>query len=221
MLIATRSLAVALAAVALSPVAHAQDQGSGVALDLDTSQRTGAGWYLRGGPMINKFEDTDFSIFNVEFETGGGIALAGGYDFGPVTSNPPEDFNIGLRAEAELSFVGADVDSVAGTNVDGEIMAASLFVNGFVDVDFPGPVTVFAGLGLGNNAVDVDIDGIVDDDDTAFGAQFMLGIEVDIKNGWTAYAMGRHKRYDDMRFGTLEVDDLESTAVSAGVRYSF
>ncbi|MFG0305414.1 MAG: outer membrane protein [Phycisphaerales bacterium JB040] len=214
-------------AVLAQPGEASYEEAEDVTLDLDTSERGAAGehgvsgWYLRGGPVAHRFDDTDFSIFGVDFESGGGVLVAGGYDFGPVTGNPPRDFNIGLRAEAEFSALHSDVDSVAGTSVNGDIGAASLYVNGYVDFDFPGPVTLFAGLGIGNNAVAVDIDGFVDDEDTALGAQFMLGLEVDIRSGWGAYVNVRHRRYDDMEFDGLEVDDLENSAISAGVRYSF
>jgi|GEM_PF-2784112 len=218
--VTTRQLAV-LACLLAPHAAIAQDQPEEVTLDLDTAQRTGAGWYLRGGPVAHRFDDADFSIFNVDFETGGGVQVAGGYDFDPFTDNPPEDFNIGFRAEAEFTALHADVDSVSGSSVNGDLGSVSLFVNGYVDFDFPGPVTLFTGLGVGNNVVGVDIDGFVEDHDTAFGAQFMIGLEVDIKHGWGAYVTARHRRYQDMEFDGLEVDDLENTAIAAGVRYSF
>lgn len=229
------TLAAAFGAAWLSPVASAQDEGgplAGNALEPEnratgygndvrypTSARMG--WYLRGGPMVQRYGDADFSIFEVEFETGGGFSIAGGIDFGSLTGVRPNQFNLGARAELELSGMAGDVDTVAGVPASGEVDATGLFVNGFLDFDFAGPVTLFTGLGLGHNRVEVDIDGFVDDDDSALGVQLMIGLEFEIDDDWLLYAMSRARWYDDMSFDGLDTEDFNSSSFEFGVRYSF
>jgi len=182
-----------------------------------------SGMYLRVGGMLQRYGDVDFAIFDVTFETGTGFALAAGYDFGPVTDVTPgsDEFSLGIRAELELAYQTGDIDKIAGVSVDGEVESTSILVNGFLDFDFSGPVTLFVGLGLGSGKIRADIPGFLVDEDTVLTAQVQIGLEFEISDQVSFYTALKSQAYDDIEMTGIFVENFNNASIEAGLRFTF
>ena len=172
---------------------------------------------------------------DTDFDTGFGLGLAYGRDFGAFGSSR-------LRGEVELSYSGSDVDSIAFSgngpageiNVDGDISTTRLFGNLLVDFDTGGAFTPYLGAGLGVARVDADLSygaGVrLDDRDTAFSAQLIAGTSYALSDSLSLTGDVRYIRdfgVELQRFaptgaltGTVE-DDIDTVAVNVGLRFRF
>lgn len=203
------------------------------------------GAYIQGFVGYSQLQDTDFSgtiggssqTVDTDFDGGYGLGIAFGKEI-PQWSND----SIGTRIELELSYRDNDVDGVnfsgngpaAEANVSGDITQTSLFANILFDFKQSGPLTPYAGFGLGATYSDIDFaygPGVeLDDSDTSFAAQLIAGVAYDI-NANTAFTVdARYSRAFDVSSerlapngaltGTVE-DDLDTFSVNFGLRYSF
>ncbi|NVO56178.1 porin family protein [Rhodobacteraceae bacterium B1Z28] len=210
-----------------------------------SAQSLSDGTYIQGFIGYSQLQDSDFSgtiggagqSVDTDFDGGYGLGLAIGTEI-PQWSNDI----IGTRIELELSYRDNDVDGVNFTgngpgseaNVSGDISQTSLFANVLFDFKQSGPLTPFAGFGLGATYSDIDFSygpGVsLDDSDTNFAAQLIAGVAYDL-NATTAFTVdARYSRVFDVSSdrlapngastGSVE-DDLDTFSVNFGVRYRF
>lgn len=203
------------------------------------------GLYIQGFAGYSDLQDSDFSgtiggasqSVDTDFDGGFGLGVAIGTEI-PQWSND----SIGTRVELELSYRDNDVDGVNFTgngpgteaNVSGDVSQTSLFANVLFDFKQSGPLTPFAGFGVGATYSDIDFvygPGVaLDDSDTNFAAQLIAGVAYDL-NPNTAFTVdARYSRAFDVSTerlapngastGNVE-DDLDTFSVNFGVRYKF
>jgi opacity protein-like surface antigen len=95
-----------------------------------------------------------------------------------------------LRVEGELIYVENDVDAQEGAfSAEGGLTQTNFFVNGYIDLPIIPIFKPYVGFGIGLATVDVsgmrvtDTAGVAyesNEDDTAFGYQFMAGVRADL-----------------------------------------
>lgn len=203
------------------------------------------GAYIHGFIGYSQLQDSDFSgtiggssqSVDTDFDGGYGLGVAIGKEI-PQWSND----SIGTRIELELSYRDNDVDGVnfsgngpaAEGNVSGDISQTSLFANVLFDFKQSGPLTPFAGFGVGATYSDIDFSygpGVeLDDSDTTFAAQLIAGVAYDINPGTALTVDARYSRAFDVSSerlapngastGNVE-DDLDTVSINFGLRYNF
>jgi opacity protein-like surface antigen len=116
------------------------------------SEGAGEGFYVGGGASAVQLSDVDFNNGSngtnrtAEFDVGVGVNLRGGYDFGLI------------RADLELGYTNADVDSVSGaTDGSGEANLYTVMVRGTADFDVGNGFSPYISLGAGAMGAEGDI----------------------------------------------------------------
>lgn len=203
------------------------------------------GAYVQGFIGYSQLQDSDFSgsiggtnqTVDTDFDSGFGLGLAIGREI-PQWSTE----NIGTRIELELSYRDNDVDGVSFSgngpapenNVSGDVTQTSLFANILFDFKRDGPLTPYAGFGLGVTYSDFDISygpGVrLDGSDTNFAAQAIAGIAYDLSANTAFTVDARYARAFDVSTdrlapngastGSVE-DDLDTFSLNFGLRYNF
>ena len=144
------------------------------------------------------------------------------------------------RVEGEIAYRTNDLDSFDepgdSTPLDGDMSAISVMVNGFYDFDLGLPVVPYVGAGLGLAIISVDasvsVPGFslqfVDDNDTVFAYQGILGVAYEFGDGFAATVDYRY-------FATMDPEVTETAAaggstaeieyashnLTVGIRYQF
>jgi opacity protein-like surface antigen len=164
------------------------------------------------GPALDA---SGLSGVEVSFDTGFAGALAAGADAGPV------------RIEGEFSYRINDMDEISGSffgipgsgPANGEIESMSLLGNVIFDIGTNSPFTPFIGAGMGFSNVDMEFEG-VSEDDTVFAYQFIAGMGFKVSEVTSIDISYRYFATDDP-----ELDGIESEYTThnlfAGVRFSF
>ena len=163
--------------------------------------------------------------------TGGGADAASGFGGRLAIGHA---YSPGWRTEIELGYRRNDIDKVGGTTVNGEASALSGMINGYYDIATNGPLAPYFGFGLGLARVSVDSplptlapaqDGRLDDGDTVFAYQGILGVSYAVSDALALTADYRYFATQYPSFGTVagaQVDgEYESHAMFVGLRFSF
>ncbi|ABL00241.1 outer membrane protein [Pelobacter propionicus] len=165
----------------------------------------------------------------VEFDPGIDVGGSAGYDFGYV------------RLEGELSYKGAEIDSVYDAtsdiryhDLDGSLSAFAVMANCYFDLHNDTPVTPYLGGGIGFATLYLDdTSGVSNgvrwslydsDDDTVFAYQIGAGIDISINRyfsldvGYRYFATDKGK-FDEGNAGTRM--KFESHNATLGLRFKF
>lgn len=168
------------------------------------------GFYIGAAAGVNIARDSEFDTIagqpDASYDTGFTGLASAGYGLGT-----------GLRLEGELGFRGNDIDDVAGVAGSGDVSALTVMGNVLYDIDLGSRVTPYVGIGVG--VARVDFDGVspvggsaVDDDDTAFAYQGIVGAAYEISD--------RFKLTLDYRYlAAPSVDLTTSAGASADSEY--
>lgn len=137
-----------------------------------------------------------------------------------------------FRVEAELSYLGHHYDGrnrITGAGIEGSYDTLNLMFNGLIDVNRPGPVNPYVGLGVGVSVVNVDRTALggntVDDTDAEPALQTILGVEFTPKT--TPARIVAEYRYflsadPEFNFGGATLPtELEAHQFLIGFRYMF
>ena len=172
----------------------------------------------------SSFDVAGFNLGDIEFDTGWGIGLAGGYDFGTY------------RLELEVPYRSTDVDkftdSTGSTSLSGDVSSTALMVNAFYDFRMISPAVVpYLGAGIGAAYVTADVSDdvgqVLDDDDTVFAYQFIAGVAFPVSKQLAIDVNYRYFATDDPNFeisnsGGLSGDaEYSSHNVFVGLRFNF
>ena len=183
-----------------------------------------AGYYVSGavGPTF----PNDSSI------AGGGIDTKADLDVGPSLAVAlGYAYGNGLRAEIELGWRQADVDSLSGAaGGSGDVDVWNLMINGYYDVTTATPFTPYLGLGLGVARLEFgDVRPVggsrLDDGGHAFAYQGIAGVSYRLGDNVDLFADYRY-------FATLDADlttdsgvgvdgDYADHRVMLGLRWNF
>ena len=192
------------------------------------------GAYMSGFIGISVPSSEDASTFDsngsfndrVEFDPNINIGGTGGYDFGIV------------RLEGELSYKNADLktitDQTSGIryhNVDGNLGALALMVNGFFDLHNDSRVTPYLGGGIGfaslhlsDTFTQASLPIYGAGDATVFAYQAGAGVAIALNQrvsldiGYRYFGTGRGDFDSDLSTTSMK---FESHNAALGVRYKF
>jgi len=181
------------------------------------------GWYVRGdiGYSVNGQLETSTDIGDVDIariQNPGPEALVidESFDFDNdwmADIGAGYNYGNGFRLEGELAHRRNDFE-----DVQTDIKADSLMLNGFYDFNRDGAIQPYVGVGVGY--AKVDISG--DDDDSSWAWQAMAGLAMPISDNLILDAAYRFFRVEDLEFENGSVDaDYEHQAVTVGLRYQF
>ena len=220
-------IAASVAALVASQTAWAQNipQNAGVGKD------SGRYVSLLAGPVVDAggtFTSAEFpgETRDGDFATGYLLGARLGYDFGSVFQPEAswDDFTFNPRAELEYSWLKQDVSAVdpAPSYINsGTFESHSVFANGYIDLDLPGPGTIYAGAGVGFSWLSLST-GWGSGSDTGFGWQARVGYEHGIAGGTSLYGGVMYRDYFDSFSATgIGLDDFDSVALEFGIRHSF
>lgn len=194
-------------------------------------------WYteVHGGANFQWDQESTGPNRNLEldFDTGGFVSGQLGYKF---RGNRMGRF----RAEAELSYRKNDVDDIVFNGVDrvgsGDERVVAGLINLLYDINVQSKRFIpFVGAGIGLATIDADVayspGAFVDDDDTTFAYQFMIGAELKLTNEFSLIGDARYFALDSpelTRFGgpaPAAFVDLESEydsfSTTLGLRFNF
>jgi OOP family OmpA-OmpF porin len=195
------------------------------------------GWYtgVNGGLNFQGDQESTGPNRNLEldFDTGGFFSGQLGYKF--------RGSSLGrFRAEAELSYRTNDVDNIVFNGVDrigsGEQDVLAGLMNLFYDINAHSKRFIpFFGAGIGLAHIDADVayspGAFIDDDDTTFAYQFMVGAQYKLTNELSFVGDARYFALDNpelTRFGGpapaafVDLDsEYDSFTTSIGLRLDF
>lgn len=191
-----------------------------------------AGLYAKAGIIYNNPESIEIPQTTGDLEA----SLDSSYGF---TGAIGYKFSL-LRVEGELLYVQNDVDAELGAfSAQGGLQQTNFFVNGYLDLPIIPIVKPYVGFGIGLATVDVsgmqvtDTAGILyeaDDNDTAFGYQFMAGLRADLPfMDLSLYAGYRYLSLEDVSVNAqdialntaLNLDGGTNHMVELGLIYGF
>lgn len=181
------------------------------------------GFYIGGGAGYVFQNDSDLrgtgSNFSVEFDGGYAAMIQGGYQYGN-----------GIRTEAELTWRHNNANNINSIDAQGDNMSWAMMLNALYDIETGTPLTPYVGAGIGFTWINVDkvtSPGtlMVDDDNTAFAVQGILGASYKMDPQYSFFADYRYLTALDPKFKTgtgrsVEADYNTST-VMVGMRYAF
>lgn len=190
----------------------------------DSSAQQTNGLYIVGGLGANWLRDADTTGTGVntkyEFETGWAGIVGVGWGYGN-----------GIRVELEGGYRTNDVDKASTGTASGDTNAWSLILNGLYDVNTGTSFTPYIGAGLGLARVkfdDVTVPGgttRIDDSDTTFAYQGLLGIAYTLAPQWKIDLGYRYFVAHDPEFnastGAKVESEYRSHTVLLALRYEF
>ena len=201
-----------------------------------TQARAGEGVYVSGHVGGSWFEDADnkgeaLSVKN-SFSSGYVLTGALGYEFGN-----------GFKAEGEISYRMADIDSFKSANAggtavslgsgidgDGDVSVFGFMANGAYEYELDGGFKPYAiaGFGLANVSINnAKVGGVLlaDDDDTVFAYQFGAGIAYELNENVSVDLSYRYFATSDPTFKDAAGDSFDSELsthnVMLGLTYKF
>jgi OmpA-OmpF porin, OOP family len=193
-------------------------------------------WYGAINTGLNFQSDQESTgpgrVVELDFDTGGLFGGQLGYKF-------PETRMGRFRAEAEMSYRKNDVDEIVFNGIErfggGEEEVLAGLMNLFYDFNgFSKNFKPFIGAGIGIANIDADVSyagAFIDDDDTTFAYQAMIGAELKLTNEFSLVGDARYFALDDpelTRFGGpapaafVDLDsEYDSFSTTIGLRYNF
>ncbi|MGJ8726452.1 MAG: hypothetical protein ACSHYB_18030 [Roseibacillus sp.] len=167
--------------------------------------------------------------------TSGGVMLGGGYlenpekgyAFGQLRGTFYEDDSfshtafleiLGHADDAELTFTKGGVSSTE----DGDITFVNITANYELEAKLFGPISAYAGGGIGVEIVSVDDRfDIVLDSDANFVAQVFMGLRADFGNGFLLQAGARYLMREDSEVLDKQFITEDSWAFEIGAGFQF
>jgi opacity protein-like surface antigen len=153
------------------------------------------------------FSETDIGVAGLsvpmEFDTGFGVSLAGGYEFGN-----------GFRAEAEFAYRLNDVSFPTGGDISAELDSFSYMANGYYDFGSKGAglIIPYVGAGIGMT----DVEGEVFE----MSYQAMAGLSTYISDTSEIYGGYRYFTTPDVSYRGISYD-YDASIVEIGYRTRF
>ncbi|MBW7850366.1 MAG: OmpA family protein [Rhodospirillales bacterium] len=180
------------------------------------------GWYMGAQLGLTLAQDTSAAgsgvpTISTDYDPGYGILGQVGYGFGQ------------WRVEGELGWRTNEVDTVNGADGSGDLRATSLMGNLYYDFMPESRFSPYLGVGLGGanvSAKDFSSAGVqlVDDDDTVFAYQGIVGASYELDRNLSIKADYRYIRADDAKFtvpGGSAKADYASHNVMVGFVWRF
>lgn len=189
-----------------------------------------AGPYVGAEGGVVFLSEASFTVAGIntgdlKFDTGYGLGLVGGYDYGT------------WRLEGEFAWRKNDNKEVTSggetTPLGGDVSSMALMVNGYYDFRMVSPTFVpYLGAGIGgarvSAKVDDPIDGpVIDDSDMVFAYQLVAGVGIPVNKQITIDLNYKYFATTDPEFEIIGAGGIKGEAeygshnIFLGVRYSF
>ena len=164
------------------------------------------GAYLTGSIGLSKINDIDVQniISNIEFDTGLGVDLGIGYDFGQN------------RFEASWLMGQSDGVSWLGYSIESDSKIDSILVSYYYDFRDNKKWSPFIGLSIGS--ANVDIDGV---EDTGITYGIGYGLSYKTSEVLDIFIKGQTMVIPELNFGTISIENGNYTNLKVGIRFSF
>ncbi len=162
--------------------------------------------YLTGSIGLSKINDIDVQniISNIEFDTGFGVDLGIGYDFGQN------------RFEASWLMGQSDGVSWLGYSIESDSKIDSILVSYYYDFRDNKKWSPFIGLSIGS--ANVDIDGV---EDTGITYGIGYGLSYKTSEVLDIFIKGQTMVIPELNFGTISIENGNYTNLKVGIRFSF
>lgn len=177
-----------------------------------------------GATFLQKAKVTgDFPDFDLKTDTGFGLGVVGGFDFGTY------------RLEGEFAYRRNNNKEVSGGgitgNIGGDFSSMALMVNGYYDFKMVSPIVYpYLGVGIGGARdslkVTDDVGTVLDDDKFVFAYQAAAGVaynvtkELTLDLGYKYFATTKPE-FEESAGGAKAKVEYMSHNIFLGVRYSF
>ena len=135
----------------------------------------------------------------------------------------------GVLISGNVGDLGIPTSSLVRDGV-GEIKTTSVMLNGFYDFELEGDLTPYIGLGIGSASSDVSFapsnTPIVNDDDSGFAWQAIIGADYAVSDSISVFGNFRHFNAEDASVNlglipaTLDIEN-EVQVFELGLRFSF
>jgi opacity protein-like surface antigen len=208
-----------------------------IMLFITSPAQADGGWYtgINGGANFQGDQESTGPnrVLDLDFDTGGFFSGQLGYKF---RGNRMGRF----RTEAEFSYRKNDVDEIVFNGVNrigsGDERVLAGLINLLYDINAHSDRFIpFVGAGIGLANINADVayspGAFIDDDDTTFAYQFMVGAELRLTDEISIIGDARYFALDDpelTRFGGpapaafVDLDsEYDSFITSLGFRYNF
>ncbi len=204
------------------------------------SSAQAGGWYTESSIFQSDVDDTSLTStgrdVEAELDEDIGFSTAIGYKF--------KGHSLGA-VRVDLEYISTDNDNdeidfngniFTGDAVGGSIETDSLFLNVIQEFKTGTAYVPYVGVGIGFVNVDSDISygpvANITDDDTVFGYNFVVGLDVKLSKKFTGFVEYRYLETNDVdldRFGggpgglleTSQSGDIQIDTIGVGLRYSF
>ena len=188
------------------------------------AQNRPVGFYMGIGGGANFAEDSDIggSGVGTRADLDTGYAIVGSIGYGYAN---------GFRSEIEFAYRQNDVSGLRGTvGGNGDYSSHAVMVNLLYDINTGTSITPYFGAGIGVAQLDLDNVGPVglgrvNDDDTGFAYQGIVGASLKLTDQLFAFAEYRYFATEDLSFGRsvpgrIEADYSNHTTM-LGLRWAF
>ncbi len=199
-----------------------------------------AGWYTESSIFQSDVDDTSLTSdgrdVEAELDEEIGFSTAVGYKF--------KGHSLGA-VRVDLEYLNTDNDNEEinfngnifnGSAVGGSLETEALFLNVIQEFNTGSPYIPYVGVGVGLVNVDSDLRygpvANISDDDTVFGYNFVVGLDVKLSKKFTGFIEYRYLETNDVdldRLGggpgglavTSQSGDIQIDTIGVGLRYSF
>ena len=175
------------------------------------------GPYFSGNIGAAFLTDSDIS--------GGGVDGELRFDTGFVVAGAVGTSIDSFRIEGEVSYQSNDTDEVkidglGSGDIDGDVTALSLLLNGYYDFNNGSAITPYLTAGIGYSNVEIDLDDLGDENDGVFAYQFGAGFGFAATDNVTIDAKYRYFATEDPDFDGVDAE-VASHNIYLGVRVNF
>ena len=131
-----------------------------------------------------------------------------------------------FRVEGEVSYQSNDIDEVSidglgSVDIDGDVTALSLLLNGYYDFSNDSAFTPYLTAGIGYSNVEVDFDDLGgSENDSVFAYQLGAGVGYAVTDNVTIDAKYRYFATEDPDFDGVDAE-MASHNIYLGIRVNF
>ena len=195
---------------------------AGTPVGWNTKLDDGTFFSIAGGLKTELFRyEIEYSAADYDVESHAGVT-AGGILLDPI--------DVGVLLSGNVGDIGVSVGDFVAAG-QGSIDTSTFFVNAYYDFMRDSAFSPYVGVGIGNMSVDVDYSPsateIINDDDSVFVYQLILGVSYSINDAVEVYGNYRYRDGDDASVtaslipATFDIEGNSSDTFEVGLRYSF
>ena len=204
---------------------------TGVTPPLDIPAGAGLGWKTEFDTdlLYSGAFGYDYGKLRVELQLNRTEANVNRHDGVTAADIDLSNIDAGVLISGNVGDLGVSTGVLVADGT-GETETTTVMINGYYDFEFDGDITPYIGFGIGSASTDVSFapsnTPILDDDDTSFAWQLILGADYAIAENVSFFGNYRYFTAEDASVNvnlvpaTLDIE-LESHIFEIGLKYSF